>query len=360
MSAVHLSFHRSFQRPLLEPNRGSISASAVLRTGQSFSYRRLLFFPEQDSITDDPPSRREIYTLLPSLTTRDVLILNALYQYRYLDRYQVQELFFPSPRTSQRRIKWLKVHHLIHRWLALQPPGWRRHHSVLLLSIRGAFVLAACLGEHPDRFVRRSRHAQEHCLHLAHDLEVNSFFVALTAASRPLTTQGLYHWVGEESCRRVYRERGRDLTPDGWGRYLTTEGEVMFFVEWDRGTESPQRLGAKVSGYVRHFLGRRNADLHHVLFLAPGPAREVAIRKVIDQLRPSAIQRPICRFWTTNLDYLHDRGPLGEIWQSVDGEPTTRLALRTFAAQPRSARRVEDCVGKPGWWDRRPGGGEGA
>jgi len=288
------------------------------------------------------------------------LILTALYQYRYLDRHHVQELFFPGPRSSQRRIKWLKDQHLIHRWLALQPPGWRRHHSILLLSVRGAWVLAACRGEHSDRFARRSRHAQEHCLHLSHDLETNNFFVALAAASRPLTTEGLYHWVGEESCRRVYRERGRDLTPDGWGRYLTAEGEVVFFVEWDRATESPQRLGTKVSGYVRHFLGRRGAELNHVLFLAPGPAREVAIRKVIDRLRPSESRGAICRFWTTNLAYLHDRGPLGDIWRSVDTEAAVRLALRGFAAQPLSGRRVEDCVGKPGWWERRPGGGEGA
>jgi hypothetical protein len=309
---------------------------------------------------NDRITKTELHTLLRSLTSRDVAILTALYQYRYLHRHHMQELFFQRPRTSQERIKWLKDQHLIHRWLALQPPGWRRRHSVLLLSTRGALVLAACRGEHFSPFVRRSRHAQEHCLHLTHDLETNGFFVTLAAASRALPAEGLYHWVGEESCRRIYRERGRDLTPDGWGRYLTAQGEVVFFLEWDRATESPQRLSTKVSGYVRHFLGRRDAERNHILFVAPGPAREVAIRKVIDRLRPSDSRGPICGFWTTNLDSLQDRGALGAVWQSVGNEREFRVSLGTFSAQPRSSRRIGDCVGKPGWWERRPGGGEGA
>ncbi len=360
MSVLHRSFQRALQRSLPGTNNRSNSEGPVYEPGQSLSYGRLLLFPDRDSKANDRMTKQEIYTLLPSLTTRDVAILTALYQYRYLHRLQMQELFFPGPRSSQRRTKWLKDHHLIHRWLALQPPGWRRRHSVLLLSVRGALLLAACRGEDAARFVGRSRHAQEHCLHLGHDLEANGFFVALAAASRPLPAEGLYHWIGEESCRRLYRERGRDLTPDGWGRYLTAEGEVVFFVEWDRATESPQRLSTKVTGYVRHFLGRRDAELNHVLFLAPGPAREAAIRRVIDRLHPSESRGAVCRFWTANLDCLHDRGPLGAIWQSVATEPVVRVPLRMFPAQPRSARRTEDGVGKPGWWERRPGGAEGA
>jgi len=47
---------------------------------------------------------------------------------------------------------------------------------------------------------------------------------------------GLYQWVGEEDCRRRYRA---ELAPDGWVRLLTPVGDVLFFLEWDRGTEPP-------------------------------------------------------------------------------------------------------------------------
>ena len=66
--------------------------------------------------------------------------------------------------------------------------------SVLRL-VAGAGVLAACL-----------------------DLEANGFFVDLATAWDRYSEAGLYHWVGEEDCRRRYRAQ---LAPGG---------------EWDRGT----------------------------------------------------------------------------------------------------------------------------
>src|SRR5881398_1739836 len=84
---------------------------------------------------------------------------------------------------------------------------------------------------------RGSEHARTRAYHVTHDLEANAFFVALARASAPLLDQGLYHWVGERGCWRAYQE-AHELgpIPDGWGRYLLPEGEIIFFLEWDRGT----------------------------------------------------------------------------------------------------------------------------
>ena len=51
-------------------------------------------------------------------------------------------------------------------------------------------------------------------------------------------------------------------------------------------------------------------------------------------------------------------GPLGPIWS--DGEQSRRLALAFLPGLPRSQRRVDHSIGKPGWWNHRPGGGAGA
>jgi hypothetical protein len=67
---------------------------------------------------------------------------------------------------------------------------------------------------------------------MLHDLEANGFFVDLAAACVPLREAGLYHWVGEEDCRRRYRA---ELAPDGWGRLLTPVGDVP------SGTGGPSR-----------------------------------------------------------------------------------------------------------------------
>ncbi len=360
MNSRHPAPHPSLLAGI-EANPGSISSERAFRPGHSLAYGRLLIFPDEEPEGSDRMRRQDRERLLSLLTARDVAILTALFEYRYLDAYQVQQLFFQGLRSCQQRIRWLRDQHLAHQWRALHPPGYRRRHSVLLLSLRGAGVLAACRGENAHALVRRARRAREDCLQLTHDLETNGFFVAIAAASRPLGDQGLYHWVGAESCQRTYRERGADLVPDGWGRYLTAAGgEVVFFLEWDRATEGPQRLGKKVSAYRRHFEGRANADRHHVLFAAPGPAREEAIRRVIEQgSRRSGVTG--CRFSTTNLDCLHAVGILGPAWLGcTSNEDGRRMCLAELPPQSRSLRRVEDCIGKPGWWERRPGGGEGA
>ena len=305
-----------------------------------------------------PLSEQERDQLLRQLTPRDIAILTALSQYRYLDQAQLQQLFFPSPRSTQLRTAWLKDRGLVLHWLRLGPQGWQRHPSVLLLSARGAGLLAALRAEDPGPGVRRSHHAQAHCFHLTHDLEANGFFVALAEASHSLRDEGLYHWVGEGTCRILYRERKAAFAPDGWGRYLTPAGEVVVLLEWDRGTESPQRLGVKANEYVEYFQGRSNAELNHVLFVASTPAREGVIQSTIARRLPAG-HRPCCRFWTTSLDRLQEEGPLAAIWSAVGGSPD-RLRLAGLSARVRSERSAADCIGKPAWWERRVGGGEGA
>lgn len=41
--------------------------------------------------------------------------------------------------------------------------------------------------------------------------------------------------------------------PDGWGRYLTADGEIWFCLEWERGTASGRRQWDKVESYCRYY-----------------------------------------------------------------------------------------------------------
>ena len=133
---------------------------------------------------------------------------------------------------------------------------------------------------------------------------------------------------------------------------------MVLLLEWDRGTESPQRLGVKVSEYVRYFERRREAEVNNVLFVASTPVREGVIQSVIDRRLPSGT-RPCCRFWLTSVDRLQEEGPLAAIWSPV-GSGLDRLRLAGLPARPRSERSAADCIGKRTWWERRIGGGEGA
>ena len=88
--------------------------------------------------------------LLRRIRGRDLAVLLALHQYRYLDRLQVERLMFPgNKRGCQYRIKWLRDAGLVHRLTRVYPPGWLHGHSILLPSRRGAHVIAQSLGESP-------------------------------------------------------------------------------------------------------------------------------------------------------------------------------------------------------------------
>jgi hypothetical protein len=302
----------------------------------------------------------------------------ALSNYRYLDRDQVEQLFFPSRRVSQRRIKWLKDHGLIYRWPMIEPPGWTRLHSLLLLSPRGARVLAACLDREPRPLVRLAQDCRDHCFNVGHDLGANAFFVALAVTSGSLPNEGLYHWVGEERCRRLLREDAGPKNapaPDGWGRYLVAGREVTFFLEWDRGTESIDRLLRKSANYVRYFVKRVAADYSHILFVFPSVTKELAYHKGLAKQLPA--DERCCVFWTTTVNRLEVFSPRGPIWWKVSRRPprhdnsgglpsptdevhwtADRVPLYGLAGQPASGYSVSSCIGKPGWWERRLSGGQ--
>jgi hypothetical protein len=235
-------------------------------------------------------------------------------------------------------------------------PGRICRASIFLLSRRGAAALAEWVDVKPVAFVRRAEHALERRFHLVHQLEANQFFVDLAAATRHASDCGLYHWVGEHGVENAYAEGDdRAPIPDGWGRFLTPEREVLVHLEWDRGTEQPRRLRAKLAAYAGYFNDRRGASANQVLFVAPTEQRE---RQILGLLRDHGdADRESCRIWTTTTAFIAANGPLGQVWT---GNGPGRVALKEMRGLPRSNREIDACVGKPGWWIRRPGGGPGS
>ena len=175
------------------------------------------------------PTQTQLNRLHRSLNQRDLLILQALYDYRYLNTLQVKELFFPSLRSCQMRLQSLKDLGLIYSWKVIENPGVRRRHSLLLISAGGARVLADWHGDDSRDYVERSHDARDHCWHATHDLEANQFFVAMITQSRERKDEGLLVWYGEEHVRAERRQTGREYkwpvpTPDGCGVYQPFAG----------------------------------------------------------------------------------------------------------------------------------------
>jgi len=324
--------------------------------------------------TDARPSQAELTRLHRTLTQRDLVILQSLYDYRYLNTLQVKELFFPSLRSCQMRLQHLKELGLIYSWKVIETPGVKRRHSLVLISARGARVLADWHGDDQRAYVERSHAVRDHCWHAVHDLEANQVFVALVMQSRQRRAEGLLHWYSEDHVRVDRAEMAREFkwpvpVPDGSGVYIKPGGRILFDLEWDRATESLARLRQKINAYVGYYRHFRTAKQRHVLFVLPSDDREDNVHFTIWQRRPHPNSDYCCSFWTTTARRLRWWGPLGTIWGSVNiraadpppyGITNVQERARLNQMEPMDTNEgvISDCIGKPAWWERRPGGAQ--
>ncbi len=94
-----------------------------------------------------------------------------------------------------------------------------------------------------------------------------------------------------------------------------------------------------------------------MLFVAPNRVREGELHDLIGPVLPPNVN--LCRFWTTAVETMATVGCLGGLWLEIGGSPR-RVAFADMPGHPRGQRLAIDCIAKPEWWKRRPGGGESA
>src|SRR5439155_22803907 len=98
------------------------------------------------------------------------------------------------------------------------------------------------------------------------------------------------------------------------------------------------------------------AHANPILWVVPARPREEQLRRLLRAVADT--DREGCRFWTTTSDLLGAAGPLTAIW--LGGPDKVRRAFDSMPGLARTQRRIEESIGKPEWWLRRPGGGAGA
>ncbi len=313
---------------------------------------------------DDPfavgtrPSWREVRRLSAEIQARDLVLLGMLHQHRYLSSGQLRGLFWPGrgDRSVQRRLS--ELHgglRLVTRWQQLAPrrrgsPARRPY--VYLLTDRGAAVLAQAWGQDPKPAIRRAWRAAHFPARAHHDLAVADFFSGLAVAAAQWAGVGLYHWIGDDAMRRNHELVKGTLAPDGWGRLLLPNCEVLLNLEWDAGTEGNLPLSSKLRLYAEQL-----PPDEHVLVVAPHGPREQAIRQAVRYvLGGDAREFPLL---TTTVTELRQDGLLAAVWSPI-GDEESQISLLELPGSPRSELEVSHALAKPHWWVSRPGGGEGA
>ncbi|MCK9904437.1 hypothetical protein CC117_30715 [Parafrankia colletiae] len=218
------------------------------------------------------------------MTDRDLYLLDVLAAHRVLTAEQVAALLYPSVDRAQRRLLALTRRGALERFRARVYPGsqaWRytlSYPAVQLVAARRA-ERPASRSAHNTTVLRLARSRT-----LEHQLGVNGFFTSLArdAAARPLTR--LANWYSESTVATALQwDHGirEAIRPDGYGRWIEGPRVTTFFIEYDRGTESLERLGGKITGYATYLPGMtvlyhlhsalRETHFHHKLI---GAGRE--------------------------------------------------------------------------------------
>jgi hypothetical protein len=298
-----------------------------------------------------------VFELARHLTERDREVALCLYDQQVLTTDQLTLLFFASKRRAQDRLLFLYRQRVLDRFYPPSRFDAGKPQAHWLLDEAGAHLVAASLDLDRRHLDWQRRHDWASHPQLAHRLEVNRFVTDLIAATLADPTLGVVAWLGprQAAARLGERMRGK-VRPDAEILLATARGPIDLHLEWDRATETLDRLDEKLRRYrmAEYKLHYEDEEPRSVLFVVPGPRRLQNLRKLGTDLDRNGTW-PIL---ATTARELQARGALGAIWRRLDAnDPPQRLtelpARRDLAdVDPTLAlgRRWRHDV--PGFWER--------
>lgn len=264
---------------------------------------------------ETPPSFR--------LTDRDTQVLMALSRYRFLTSYQIQRLFFPTPQTTNQRLKRLFHAHYLERI----PPVFLGGFPIYTLDKKG-LVLLEDLGVPEDKIKKEKKRKILTHQALDHALCLNDFRISLELSlnKRALI---LETFLGEQELRHAYRvwsdrrqeEIRRVFSPDSFFKIKSGEKTLSCFSELDRGEQPLKRIRKKlniyrefsaVGKYQEKFKGRK----FRILFvIEPRWAEKGLKNRRLQNIKKEAEKLQATNVWLTTLDELREKDMFDHIWQ---------------------------------------------
>lgn len=222
------------------------------------------------------------------LSERDLLVIRSVQRHRFLTTTQIQELHFYEHATTEaaaricRRVVARLVRDRLLVRLARRVGGVRAGSA--------SFIYA--LGAVGHRLVADERRFTEPSpLFLDHTLAVADAGLSLIRAHRA-GTLNLVEVVVEPTCWRRYIGAGgarEFVRPDLYAITRVGDYEDCWFLEVDRGTESPAAISRKCRGYQGYWRsGREQADhgtFPLVVWVTPDERRAQRIERVISGSR---------------------------------------------------------------------------
>ncbi|GAA3120309.1 hypothetical protein GCM10010466_09020 [Planomonospora alba] len=261
--------------------------------------------------------------LAARLTARDRRLLRMVKEQRVLTAPQIARIAFDTDDAARKRL--LALHHMgvLDRFRPNLPPGMGTAPYHYVLGPAGAAVLASEDGVDPGAYgYRRDRVlAIAYSQRLSHTVGTNGFGAGLYGFARRHATAELVTWWAENRCASLW---GDTVRPDAYGRWREDEHTVDFFLEYDTGSESLERVVRKLDGYAA--LAEATQVVTPVLFWVQGERREANLRRKLVH-HPAHIFVPIATGNPSVAAGPVDDGPAGEKWLPSDTDgPRLRLA----------------------------------
>src|SRR5581483_6973400 len=315
-------------------------------------------------------SADRVFELASHLTERDREIVLCLYDHKLLTTDQFELLFFSSKRRAQDRLLFLYRNRLLDRFYPPSPFGAGKPQAHWLLDEAGAIVVAAILGVERKQLGWQRRDDWASHPQLRHRLELDRFVTDLIAATLPDRAMGVRAWYSSRDAAELLdTER---LRPDAGLVLDTAAGAIECWLEWDRGTETQERLESKLHGYrnAEHHLRLFEPEPRNILFVVPGKGRIETLRRALaheheeerERVRRDRWHIALQASWPTlaaTASELRRQGPLAAVWQSItDGNappqalPELPVRRELGSANPALALGRGWRHDQPDFWER--------
>ncbi len=278
------------------------------------------------------------------LTQRDLEVVLDLYKYRYLKTSQIQQLYFPSLQTANRRMRSLIDQKLV-KHFSVPNVAERIYH----ISQRGASLVANQLGvTAEDLNWSKNTRAPKDYYFMQHFLGINQFRIDLNQACQnsPVELLGFIpEYFGSKHLSGRITKHIKDFvfdarnprdkithTPDAVFALQRDDKPALFFLEIDRGTEvltNPYKGFLKMSRYYINYAKERKfksyeqefncSQLHlfRLLIITTSEQRLNNMRQAATRHHSSSAN-VLRYFWLTTFDKVSVETMWYDIWLSLD------------------------------------------
>lgn len=268
------------------------------------------------------------------LQKRDIEILKAVFQFRYLTRSQIQQLFdMKSVTRVNIRLRKLFDNKFLDRYY--RPTIVGSSETIYTIGISSCDIIAESLGVTNEEVKRRRRLDQtSRSKFLEHNLKVNDFRISLIYELYANSEFELKKWQDARDCeikfkyRRTGRETITSIKPDGYFEFQYQNKLYSFFLELDLSTSSHTKLKEKLENYHQFkknnlFKQKYGREIFYVLTITKTEKRACNLHQLTNQFNSDI-------FWFTSIGRIPNNILFGRIWKK-----SGQVEERSFFQKPK-------------------------